>query len=56
VSDADNVLALIEGTHAVADILEGFKAALIERGWSAANAEAAAVSIYVTERAAQARG
>lgn len=47
---APDPLAVIEGTNTIADLVDGFKQALVERGWSEPSAEHAAVVVYQVER------
>jgi hypothetical protein len=48
-SDIDP-LAIIEGTHAIADLMDGMRSTLVDRGWSAHTAEIAAIEFYRMER------
>lgn len=43
-------LAVIEGTNTIADLLDGMRTGLVERGWSVHNAEIAAIEFYRIER------
>ena len=42
----DDMLKMIESQHAMAQVLQGFKAAIVAEGWSEHNAEQAAITIY----------
>lgn len=44
-------LKFIEGVNAVADAVDSFRSALVERGWNDGIAQSAAVTLYMVERA-----